>query len=115
MLLSQDYWVNPKSASGPIHYTQVLLVVTSLQAGGPAVPIPISNYPPGTIVKVVTTVGNYASWFPPIIAIISLLILASLNEVESFKAFSEDLLLLNKDSKHQYNCKIKARLRWKLA
>jgi hypothetical protein len=56
-----NYWVNLKSASGPDTSHSSVPRSDIVAAGGPSVYIPINNYPPGTIVKVVTTVGNYAS------------------------------------------------------
>jgi hypothetical protein len=56
-----NYWVNIKDASGPDTLHSSVPRGDIIAAGGPSVYIPISNYPQGTVVKVVTTVGNYAT------------------------------------------------------
>ena len=60
-----SYWINLKSASGPdtLHMSFPLNDVVT--AGGPSVHIAISNYPTGTVIKVITTTGNSASCTVP--------------------------------------------------
>ena len=56
------YWVNVKSANGPdTLHTSFPLTNVIVTAGGPSVAIQITNYPSGTVFKVVTATGNSAS------------------------------------------------------
>jgi hypothetical protein len=53
------YWVNVKSTSnGPDTQHQPFSVNQIVAAGGPPVSIQIDPYPSGTIIKIITTVGN---------------------------------------------------------
>jgi hypothetical protein len=53
------YWVNVKSAyNGPDTQHQAFSINQIVSAGGPSVSIQIDPYPSGTIIKIITTVGN---------------------------------------------------------
>jgi hypothetical protein len=60
-----SYWVNLKSASGPDTQHTRFPLNNVVKAGGPNATIPISNYPSGTIIKVITSTGNSASYIIP--------------------------------------------------
>jgi hypothetical protein len=60
-----SYWVNLKSASGPDTQHTRFPLNNVVKAGGPNVTIPIANYPSGTVIKVITSTGNSASFIIP--------------------------------------------------
>jgi hypothetical protein len=60
-----SYWINLKSASGPDTLHKRFPLNNVITAGGPSVSIAISNYPSGTVIKVITTTGNSASCIVP--------------------------------------------------
>jgi hypothetical protein len=61
-----SYWVNLKSLSGPDTQHTSFPLNNVVKAGGPNATIPISsNYPSGTVIKVITSTGNSASYILP--------------------------------------------------
>jgi ABC-type uncharacterized transport system permease subunit len=61
-----SYWVNLKSASGPDTQHTSFPLNNVVKAGGTNATIPISsNYPSGTVIKVITSTGNSASYIIP--------------------------------------------------
>jgi hypothetical protein len=60
-----SYWINLKSASGPDTQHTSFPLNNVVKAGGPNATIPIANYPPGTVIKVITSTGNSASYIIP--------------------------------------------------